>query len=98
MTRSTKLGLLMPTAAEDAAIAAGIVADSDTMEITPADVARMHALGRGRAKLADTKVPVTMRLDADVLEQVKKAGDGWQMRVNDLLREAVVKGKFAAHE
>lgn len=96
MTRSKKLGLLMPTAAEDAGIAAGIAADSDTMEITPADVARMQVRGRGRPRLAATKVPVTMRLDADVLEKVKSTGDGWQTRVNNLLREAVEKGKLAA--
>ncbi len=71
MTPSEKLGLRMPTAAEDAAIAAGIVADSDTMEITLADVARMQARGRGRSKMAATKVAVTIRLDADVLEKVK---------------------------
>lgn len=67
MTRSKMLGLLMPTAAEDAAIAA----DGDTMEITPADVARMQARGRGPSKMAANKVAVTIRLDADVLEKVK---------------------------
>ncbi len=60
MTRSKKLGLLMPTAAEDAAVAAGIVADSDTMEITPADVARMQARGRAQPRLAAAKVQATI--------------------------------------
>lgn len=96
MKGSKKSGLAIPTAAEDAAIAASILADSDTMEITPADVARMQARGRGRPRLAVTKVPVTMRLDADVLEKVNSTGDGWQTRVNNLLREAVEKGKLAA--
>ncbi len=45
MTRSKKLALVIPSAAEDAAIGAGIADDSDTMEVTPADVARMHARG-----------------------------------------------------
>jgi len=96
MTRSKKLGLVMPTAAEDAAIAAGIAADPDTMEVSAEDMARMKLRARGRPRLAITKVPVTMRLDADVLEQVKSTGDGWQTRVNNLLREAVAKGKLAA--
>lgn len=86
----------MPTAAEDAAIEAGIAADPDTMEITAADVARMQVRGRGRPRLAATKVPVTMRLDADVLEKLKSTGDGWQTKVNSLLREAMEKGKLAA--
>lgn len=96
MARSKKPGLLMPTAAEDAAIEAGIAADPDTMEITAADVARMQVRGRGRPRLAATKVPVTMRLDADVLEKLKSTGDGWQTKVNSLLREAMEKGKLAA--
>lgn len=86
----------MPTAAEDAAIVAGIAADSDAMEITSADVARMQARGRGRSKLAAPKVPVTMRLAANVLEKVKSTGDGWQTRVSNLLRAAVTTGKLGA--
>lgn len=76
MAQSKKPRLAMPTAAEDAAIAAGIAADSDTMGITPADIARMQVRGRGRPKQAATKVPVTMPLDADMLEKVKSTGDG----------------------
>lgn len=74
MTRSKKLGLLMPTAAEDA----GIAADSDTVEITSADVARMQCVALATPKLAATQVPVTIRLDADLLGKVKCTGDRWQ--------------------
>ena len=66
--RSKNLGLVMPTAAEDAAIAAGIAQDHDTVEITAFDMARMQPLRRpGRPKAESPKVPVTMRMDADVL-------------------------------
>ena len=40
--RSKNLGLVMPTAAEDSAIAAGIAADADTLEITPEMAATMQ--------------------------------------------------------
>ena len=95
--RSKNLGLVMPTAAEDAAIAAGIAQDQDTVEITAFDMARMQPLRRpGRPKAESPKVPVTMRVDADVLEAIKASGAGWQTRVNELLRDAVRRGKLAS--
>ena len=95
--RSKNLGLVMPTAAEDAAIAAGIAQDHDTVEITAFDMARMQPLRRpGRPKAESPKVPVTMRVDADVLEAIKASGAGWQTRVIVLLRDAVRRGKLAS--
>ena len=95
--RSKNLGLVMPTAAEDAAIAAGIAQDHDTVEITAFDMARMQPLRRpGRPKAESPKVPVTMRVDADVLEAIKASGAGGQTRVNELLRDAVRRGKLAS--
>ncbi|MBD5399728.1 MAG: BrnA antitoxin family protein [Treponema sp.] len=35
-----------------------------------------------------------MRLDADVLDALRKSGKGWQTRVNDLLRQAVSGGQL----
>ena len=98
MTKRTKnMGLILPTAAEDAAINVGIAQDPDTMEITAADFARMQPLRRpGRPKVEQPKVPVTMRVDADVLAAIKASGAGWQTRVNAVLREAVQRGKLAA--
>jgi uncharacterized protein (DUF4415 family) len=43
----------------------------------------------GRPKATTTKVPVTMRLDADVLAYFKSTGPGWQTRMGEVLaREA----------
>lgn len=95
--RSKKLGLVMPTPEEDAAIDAGIAADPDTVELSAADVALMRPLkARGRPRLESPKAPVTMRVDADVLEAIKASGAGWQTRVNEVLRQAVRRGKFGA--
>ncbi|TPN11925.1 BrnA antitoxin family protein [Mesorhizobium sp. B2-1-2] len=33
------------------------------------------------------KVRITTRVDADVLEAFKATGDGWQTRINDVLRQ-----------
>jgi uncharacterized protein (DUF4415 family) len=43
----------------------------------------------GRPKLANPKRQVTLRLDGDVLDELRASGPGWQSRVNDILRKAV---------
>ena len=42
---------------------------------------------RGRPKSPEKKVPVNIRLDADVLETFRSMGKGWQSRINSALRE-----------
>jgi len=45
---------------------------------------------RGPQK-APTKVQVTVRLDRDVVEQLRAGGPGWQTRANDILRRSVLR-------
>lgn len=47
---------------------------------------------RGRPRKAEPKVPVTIRLDADVVGRLRGTGAGWQTRVNDILRRHLDKG------
>ena len=47
---------------------------------------KLAARRRGVQK-APTKVPTTIRFDADVLADLKASGRGWQTRVNDAMRE-----------
>ena len=54
-------------------------------EVLPADWLAKH-VRRGKQK-APTKVPTTIRFDADVLQAIKGTGRGWQTRVNDALRD-----------
>lgn len=51
--------------------------------------AGLQAKLRGRPKAAVTKEPVKLRLDADVLAALRDSGDGWQTRINDMLRASL---------
>ena len=88
-----KPGTVVPTPQEDAAIDAGIALDADTHEVTKTEMAQMRPL-RGRPRVARPKQAVTMRLDADVLGALKASGPGWQTRVNELLKQAVRRGRI----
>jgi uncharacterized protein (DUF4415 family) len=37
--------------------------------------------------LSSTKVLLSVRYDADIVEAFKASGDGWQTRMNDALRD-----------
>ena len=47
---------------------------------------------RGKQK-APLKVPVSLRLDPDVVEHFRATGRGWQTRINDTLRRAAFGGE-----
>ena len=93
-----KVKLIKPTPVEDAAIAAGMASDPDTMELSDEQFAAAALAKRGRGRpvgsVADMrKQSVTMRLDPDVVQAMRATGDGWQTRVNDLLRQAYLQGR-----
>jgi uncharacterized protein (DUF4415 family) len=45
-------------------------------------------VARGRPPAEKTKMPVTIRLDPEVVNFYKSTGKGWQSRMNDALRKA----------
>lgn len=51
-------------------------------------VARRRGRPAGSVSLA-VKEPVKIRLDADVLKELRNSGDGWQTRVNEMLRASL---------
>nr|WP_027060960.1 BrnA antitoxin family protein [Mesorhizobium loti] len=69
---------------EDATITAAAAADPDSQ---PTDAVSRRKVGR--PPLARPKRAIQLRLDADVLDRFKAAGDGWQTRMNEALRKAV---------
>ena len=53
---------------------------------------RLVRRGPGRPRLPAAKRQVTVRLDPDLLEQLRATGPGWQTRMNDALRAWLTKG------
>jgi len=85
-----KAGTILPTAAEDAAITAAAMSDADALPLTDPQWANARPKARiGRPKSSATKQPVKLRLDPDVLAALRQAGDGWQTRINDMLRASL---------
>ena len=82
----TRVKLIRPTAAEDAAINAGIAADPDTYELSDEEFKKLRpAITRGRPKSDDPKEHVNLRLDAEVLTFFRALGRGWQTSLNAAL-------------
>ena len=88
-TRSGRV-LVLPTPEEDAAIGKGIAADPDTYEVTATEFKQMRRPGRPAG--SGSKTQITLRLDTDLIDTFKATGDGWQTRINAVLRDAVAHG------
>ncbi|MDR0478308.1 MAG: BrnA antitoxin family protein [Burkholderiaceae bacterium] len=85
-----KPGTIIPTEQEDAAITAAALSDPDALPLTDEQWEQVRPIARiGRPKAVVTKQPVKLRLDPDVLAALRDAGDGWQTRINDMLRASL---------
>ena len=90
------------TDAEEAEAQREIALDPDAPEWTEAEWSRAkpasevlpHLVAEYRRTRGKQKVPtkekVTLRLDADILAHFRREGKGWQSRLNDVLRKAVI--------
>ncbi|WP_038036417.1 BrnA antitoxin family protein [Thermopetrobacter sp. TC1] len=109
MSVKTKIDLVHPTPEEDEAINRGIAEDPDTWEITEdewklarpasevfAEMGLALPKKRGRPRKKEPKRQVTLRLDADLLEDLRGLGKGWQTKVNAALREWMAQQKKAS--
>jgi uncharacterized protein (DUF4415 family) len=91
-----KRNLYVPSPAEDAVINAGIADDADTYALSNVELKQLKPM-RGRpvgSKAARTKVVMSMRVDAEVLEHLKSQGRGWQTRINNALKVLIAEHKL----
>lgn len=90
---SKRPSVAVPTVAEDRAITSAAKADPDAQPLTPKQLKAMVPIRalRGRPKSAKPKQLVSVRYSPEVLEYFKSTGDGWQSRMDGVLREYVAR-------
>jgi len=57
-------------------------------DMLPEAVLAQFRRGPGRPPADHPKIPVSIRLDKDVVDYFKATGEGWQTRINSILRDA----------
>ncbi|MGB4781325.1 BrnA antitoxin family protein [Candidatus Methylomirabilis sp.] len=88
---SKRPAIAMPTVEEDKAITAAAKADPDAQPLTPGQLKSMVPLRalRGRPKSENKKLLVSVRYSREVVTYFKSTGEGWQSRMDSVLREYV---------
>jgi len=94
MSRTSKRpAVRLPTPEEDAAIVAAAKADPDAQPLTDEQLQAMVPMRsvRGRPKSASKKQLLSVRYSPEVVEFFKSTGEGWQARMDRVLREYVAR-------
>ena len=90
---SKRVSVVMPTMAENKHITAAAKADPDAQPLSPGQLKAMVPMRalRGRPKAATTKQLVSVRYSPEVLAYFKATGEGWQTRMDGVLRQYVIR-------
>jgi uncharacterized protein (DUF4415 family) len=93
MSKPAKRAVAMPTVAEDKAITAAAKADPDAQPLTPRQLKAMVPIRalRGRPPSENKKQLVSIRYSPEVLAYFKSTGEGWQSRMDGVLKEYIAK-------
>ena len=94
MSKTTKKALIeMPSAAEDRKITAAAKADPDAQPLSASQLKSMVPMRsvRGRPKSENKKLLVSVRYSPEVVAYFKSTGEGWQSRMDGVLRQYVQK-------
>ena len=94
MSKTTpKRVLLMPSDEENAKIVSAAKADPDARPLTKKQLQAMVPLKsvRGRPPLESKKILASIRYSPEVLAYFRGTGEGWQSRMDGVLRDYVVK-------
>jgi uncharacterized protein (DUF4415 family) len=88
---SKRTAVVMPTTQEDKLIKAAAKADPDAQPLTAKQLKAMVPMRalRGRPKSASTKQLVSVRYSPEVLAFFRATGEGWQARMDGVLRQYV---------
>ena len=85
--------VVVPTVAEDKAITAAAKADPDAQPLTAKQLQAMVPLKsvRGRPKLENKKLLVSVRYSPEVVAYFRSTGEGWQSRMDGVLQQYVAR-------
>ena len=90
---SKRPNVRIPTAAEDRTITAAARSDPDAQPLTPKQLKAMVPIRalRGRPKSENKKLLVSVRYSPEVVAYFKSTGEGWQSRMDGVLRKYVAR-------
>ena len=90
---SKRPAVLMPTEDEDRAITAAARSDPDAQPLTPKQLKAMVPIRalRGRPRSENKKLLVSVRYSPEVIAYFKSTGEGWQSRMDGVLRQYVAR-------
>jgi uncharacterized protein (DUF4415 family) len=89
---------VLPTPEEDRVITAAAKADPDAQPLSANQLKAMVPMRslRGRPKSANKKLLVSIRYSPEVVAYFKSTGEGWQARMDSVLRQYVARRIKAA--
>ncbi len=95
---SKRSTILMPTAEEDKIITAAAKSDPDAQPLTPKQLKAMVSIRalRGRPRSENKKLLVSVRYSPEVVAYFKSTGEGWQSRMDSVLRKYVTRHSRSA--
>ncbi|WP_040432908.1 BrnA antitoxin family protein [Chlorobium ferrooxidans] len=95
---SKRSTILMPTAEEDKTITAAAKSDLDAQPLTPKQLKAMVPIRalRGRPRSENKKLLVSVRYSPEVIAYFKSTGEGWQSRMDGVLRKYVTRHSRSA--
>ncbi|MFT3822139.1 MAG: BrnA antitoxin family protein [Rubrivivax sp.] len=90
---SPKRSFVLPTTEENRKIVAAARQDPDAQPLTAKQLKEMVPLKslRGRPPLANKKQLVSVRYSPEVLDYFRGTGEGWQARMDGVLKDYVAK-------
>ena len=88
---SSKRVILMPSVKDNAKIVAAAKADPDAKPMTKAQLDAIVPIRavRGRPKSENKKQLLSVRYSVEVVEYFRSTGEGWQARMDSVLRQYV---------
>ena len=68
--------------------------DNDIPEFTDEELNEFKPINQKYYNITPKKQCISIKIDIDVLEALKSKGKGYQTRINNILREAVISGHY----